>query len=293
MLRGKRKGLVRGICDSFSYFIVHIQNIYLIVVRITSQTNQNQSQKMVFEKTPIVLSSDIHCGSKGNNGVAKTDDDQSMTPSSSSSTSSNHMSSNHDETSKFESSHISGSNDKEERNVLAKSETKNVNRLRAIVGIVLILSTLILALTIYFYVRNKEQTDFQQAYESDTDRLFDGIGMNLQTNLGAMQSFAALMIAIAKQTNQTFPFFTMPEFALKAARLLTLTSGIQISIQTIISSEKRLEWEAYSMANEWWVNETKAVQELDPFYYGEVPYGVPNPGQIWDYAGVVPYNDTK
>jgi hypothetical protein len=173
--------------------------------------------------------------------------------------------------------------------ILAKHETQHVKVLRTIVAIVLVLSTVGITLAIYFYVRHSEQSDLDIGYASDTDRILDGIGMSIHDSLGAMASLGTMMISFARQTNQTFPFVTMPLFAVTASRFLTLTAGIQLSIQPVVTSTQRLQWEEYAMNHEWWVNETKGVQEIDPFYYGEVPYGVPNPPRIINYTSALPY----
>jgi hypothetical protein len=178
---------------------------------------------------------------------------------------------------------------KEESPALAKIETQNVNRLRLGVGIVLILSTAGIALAIYFFVRHSERSDFEIGYTSDADRLLDGIGMSIHDSLGAMAAFGTMMASIARETNQTFPYVTLPHFAVKASRLLTMTAAIQITIQTVVTSKQRLQWEAYTIQNEWWVNETKAVQDIDQFYYGDAPYGVPNRGVIFNYTSDLPY----
>jgi hypothetical protein len=190
-----------------------------------------------------------------------------------------------------DSSRITSSNENrnEENDALAKNETHNVNLLRATVAMVLISSTVGIVLAIYFFVRHSEQSDFNIGYASDADRVMDGIGMGIHDSLSAMASFGTLMASYAQQSNQSFPFFTLPGFAVKASRLLTITAGIQISIQTVVTSEQRLKWEAYTLENEWWVNETKSVQEIDQFYYGDVPYGVPNRGVLFNYTHELPY----
>jgi hypothetical protein len=104
----------------------------------------------------------------------------------------------------------------EERNVLAKNETQNVKRVHAIVAIALVLSTVGIALAIYFYVRRLERSDFEIGYTSDADRILDGIGMSIHDSLGAMAAFGSMMASFARQTNQNFSFFTMPKFAAMA-----------------------------------------------------------------------------
>jgi hypothetical protein len=185
-------------------------------------------------------------------------------------------------------------NDEEQgMNGLAKNETHSVKQLRFIVAMVLVLSTVSIALTIYFFVRNSERSNFHEGYTSDAHRVLDGMGMSIHDSISAMSSFSTMMIAFARQSNQSFPYFTMPNFGVKASKLLTQTAGFSITVQTVITSDQRLTWEAYSMQKEGWVNETKQVQEMDQFYYNEVSYGAPNRAILFNYTHDLPYDIPK
>jgi hypothetical protein len=172
---------------------------------------------------------------------------------------------------------------------LAKHETYRIKRIRSIVALVLVASTIGIAMAIYFFVRNSERNDYEHGYQSDTNRILDGMGLSIHDSISAMSSFSTMMIAFAQQSNQTFPYFSMPLFGVKASKLLTQTTGFCISVQTVVTSEQRLEWEAYTMQQQWWVNETKMIQEMDQFYFDEVPYGTHNRPRIFNYTHELPY----
>jgi hypothetical protein len=148
-----------------------------------------------------------------------------------------------------------------------------------------------MAIAIYYFVKSAEMTNFQNMFEADGNKVLDGVGESIKSNLGAMDAFASSMVSIAKQTNQTFPFVTIPKFAIKSSKLLTLCDGFALSTQPVVYAEKRLKYEAYTMENQEWVNDTKKIQELDVFYNDVVTYGDENPKAIFGLNGTKPYDD--
>jgi hypothetical protein len=175
-------------------------------------------------------------------------------------------------------------------NVLSETETKQVNRVRVVVAIVLVVATVMMAITIYIFVRTSERNNFLRAFDSDAERLFDGVGESIKSNLAAMDAFASMMVSMAKQTNQTFPFVTLPTFGIKASKLLSLTDAFVLTTQPVVTSDQRLQWEAYAIENKGWVNETKQLQEMDEFFFDTVIFGEPDPTAIIGLEGTLPYD---
>jgi hypothetical protein len=158
-----------------------------------------------------------------------TNDNQSISNSSSASSRNRTSPDEESRTSKFGSTNVNDSNNHNSHQsksndngiIFGKNETQHVKRLRILVGLVLLTATISIALTIYFYLSNAEQYDFTVSYASDTDRILDGMGMSIKSSLGAMRAFGTMIVANAKQSNQSFPFFTLSNFGIKASRLLT------------------------------------------------------------------------
>jgi hypothetical protein len=108
---------------------------------------------------------------------------------------------------------------------LAHDETRHVNCVRMIVVMVLIVATLGMALAIHYYIQYSEQKNFTKMFYSDANRILQGIGESMKSNLAAMDTFASMWVSVAKHTNQIFPFVTLPTFAIKASKLLTQSDG--------------------------------------------------------------------
>jgi hypothetical protein len=92
-------------------------------------------------------------------------------------------------------------------------------------------------------VRHSENIRFCIAYYLDAEKVLLSIGDSNQSNLGVMDSFASTILSFAKQTNQTFLNVTIPNFAIKASKLLTLSAGFEISLQPVVTAEQQLGWE--------------------------------------------------
>lgn len=200
-------------------------------------------------------------------------------------------------TQEVDSSTVDGSNPNNKKRdsdvAISKNETQSVNRVKFIAVSVLVLSAIGVALTIYYYVKNSETSTFVDSYTFDSQKVLEAIGTSIGNNLGALDSFATNAVSFAAATNQTFPYVTLPDFALKASKVRSLSDGLYISFQPVIQSNQRFAWEVYAMNNEGWVNDTKRMQETDKYYYGNVSYGLPNPTQIFNYTGPMPYDKSK
>jgi hypothetical protein len=79
-------------------------------------------------------------------------------------------------------------------------------------------------------------------------------------------------VAQARATNQTWPFVTIPSFAIRATKARLQSDAFCLQVYPLVTKEQRPEWEKYSLANQGWVNESMKVQEHDEFYYGPVWY---------------------
>jgi hypothetical protein len=164
--------------------------------------------------------------------------------------------------------------------VLAQHETKHVFRIRIVFILVLILSAFAVAWAVYYYVSESERQDFEDRFEANAIKIRESIGFTLDQTLGSIDAFAHSMVSLAKATNQTWPFVTIPDFSVRAAKILGLSKGVYVTNSIYVSNEDREQWLNYSSTNNHWINESLVVQEkaLNNFYFGAitkdwVPYG--------------------
>jgi hypothetical protein len=133
--------------------------------------------------------------------------------------------------------------------------------------------------------------EFESVFEFESNKVVESIAASLVSNLGMLDSFAAGSITIANITNQTWPFVTLPDFAIHAAKLRALSDGLYVSLQPVVNNEQRLPWEKYARENSGWVNESRLLQESDEYYYQNVSFDDSNLTRtIVDLDGTLSYD---
>jgi hypothetical protein len=158
---------------------------------------------------------------------------------------------------------------------LARTETRTVRGLKLLVLAVLLCSMILVALGVYKYTKNSEETSFVQQFDDDGHKVLDALGVSLAMALGAIDALVVSLVSHAAATNQTWPFVTIPDFAVRASKIKSLSHTPYLVLYPYVLPEQRAEWEAYSAKHgNAWVAESIAVQEQDVNYQGPI---------LWDY----------
>jgi hypothetical protein len=155
-----------------------------------------------------------------------------------------------------------------EPTTIAKQETQDVFRLKLVVLFVLVIAAIGTAACVFVYLKNSEESLFLNQFEGDSTKIFDAIGSNLEKTLGSLDSFGVTMVSAARMTNQSWPFVTIPDFAVRMAKVLPLSDAIVLYFNPVVSPDQRETWEKYSVKNHHWINESMAVQAKWDGYYG-------------------------
>jgi type II secretory pathway pseudopilin PulG len=134
---------------------------------------------------------------------------------------------------------------------IAQKETKVVGCLKIVVLLVLAISATIVATTVHSYLSRAEQAKYEAAFQDAGSKIFQAIGTSLDKSFGLLDSLAVLYVSYAKMSNQTWPFVTMPDFAIRLAKILPLTDAIAVNVLPVVTAENREKWEAYSVANDY------------------------------------------
>jgi hypothetical protein len=154
--------------------------------------------------------------------------------------------------------------------VIAQMEDNAVSRLRAAVIFVLLVATIGVSILVYFYVSNDEKQAFEEQFHDDSLKTLDSIGTTLDQTLGAIDAFAVNLVSYARAKNQTWPFVTIPDYAVRVAKLRSLSKAVYAGQYQVVQPEQRAEWEAYSVENDYWVNEGIETQANDETYEGKI-----------------------
>ena len=98
------------------------------------------------------------------------------------------------------------------------------------------------------------------------------------------------MVSHAKAFNATWPFVTLPDHARQLSKLLPQTDGVLIQCIHFVKPEERDEWELYTSQNNYWVNESIALQDNWDRYHGYISYDWEGVDVIYGDNGDIPQN---
>ena len=154
----------------------------------------------------------------------------------------------------------------EQRQILASEETRAVKRLKLVVLIVLTLSMCVAGWRVHDRTTTTEYENFHSQLDEDANKVLSTLGINHERILEAMDAFSVSMISYAKNTNQSWPFVLIPDFAVRAEKIRALSNAIYINTYPLVDTNQRNEWEEFTAApqNNAWVNESIALQDANP-----------------------------
>ena len=151
---------------------------------------------------------------------------------------------------------------------IAQHESMAVRLVRILVVFLLISVTACVAIGVFFYVSNSETSSFEDDFRDSSDKAFDSIGSVFDQCLGANDDLMGSAVSHQKYSNTTWPFVTIPDFAVKAQKILTLSRASIIAVYPKVMHEDRAAWEQYGFENQGWVDESLVIQKSNPFFKG-------------------------
>jgi hypothetical protein len=139
---------------------------------------------------------------------------------------------------------------------LATKETKAVNVLRALVLVLLIIMATITSVGVYLYTSNEEKYDFEVEYQANAERIIESFHDAVVRRLGAINSMSTDITSYALDTEQAFPFVTIPHFEIRGSDLRVQADAAIIHWMPLVTDETRIDWEDYALANRYQIDES-------------------------------------
>ena len=173
-----------------------------------------------------------------------------------------------------------------ERTINGLGMKKAVKYSRIAVLVILLCSAVGLAVFIYQHTDNSEQRQFEKQFQEDAHKVLEHIGKELDFTLGAADAFLVDEINSAEQTNQSWPFVTNQRFAVRAAKLRSLTKALVLTTYPLVTDAQRDDWESYSVTHDGWVEEGMLVQQKDKNFKGKNVTSWSNWGRIHGNDGL-------
>ena len=174
-------------------------------------------------------------------------------------------------------------------NVISDKATKKVLHMKLLVIAILIVSAFTLAVCAYSLIKKSETKQFESKFGYDAHKVFEAIGSSIDKTFGLLDGFAVTLVSYAKDKEDKWPFVTLPDFGPRMAKLLPQTQAVFVGVVPIVKPDQREDWEAYSIQNDEWVNQSIAIQDTWDGFYGPIVYDWEKRGTIYgDYGDIEP-----
>lgn len=141
-------------------------------------------------------------------------------------------------------------------------QNRAVLQVRYAVFGILVLVTVGVSLSVYFYLRHSEVTGFEDHFSDQAAKVVDAFTLNAERRLEALTGLAGQITSYAIHSNATFPFVTLPDFERHATVTLQLAQVAALIVMPIVTKEQSAQWVGYSVANQGWINEGLALQAV-------------------------------
>ena len=159
-------------------------------------------------------------------------------------------------------------------------ESRVVFWLKMTLLLILCVCNLGIALAVFYYTTDQEEDEFESRYIDGAEKVLQAIGSSLYLSLGALDAFAVDTVSFIQSSHDRhpdapnatapWPFATSPNFAVRAAKLRTLSRAFIIIQYNYVESHLRRQWEDYSVMNDAWVDTALQVQRSDRNYHGHL-----------------------
>jgi flagellar basal body-associated protein FliL len=143
-------------------------------------------------------------------------------------------------------------NEKDESKI-ATAETKAVFRLKIFVISFLVASAIGVALVVYYFTSNAEENEFEETFQDNAAKVLEALGSSLFLTLGAFDNYVITVVSFARFTNATWPYVTVPDYAVRTAKIRRLSKAVVVSQYHFVTTEQRTTWENYTSQNSAWV----------------------------------------
>jgi len=143
----------------------------------------------------------------------------------------------------------------ERSSVLAQRETRVVRALRFAVLALLLITTTLVGVGVYFYTRNEEHDNFETQFDDSAFKVVEAFSQIVEGTLGAIDTMSASITSCARQENRTFPFVTVPDFEVRGANLRVQAGAAVVHWMPLVTDETRARWEEYALENRFQIDE--------------------------------------
>jgi hypothetical protein len=170
---------------------------------------------------------------------------------------------------------------------LAQRETRAIAWFRLVVLSVLVASMTGTATAIYLFLRDSEMDAFRASFINDSNNIIEAVAETLYTSLGAVDGYLVSLVSLARATNQTWPFVTVPDASVRLAKLRSLSKAVSVQQAHFVTEEQKIDWINYTQTHNQWATDALRIQKTDKNYHGPAYESFKHPTALRSYKGDV------
>lgn len=137
-----------------------------------------------------------------------------------------------------------------------------IQSLRFLSLCILLVVAYVVAMTVYVSLKGSEYREFENQFDSQAEQIGEGLQAELLIKLKSMESLSVAVTSYAEsQPGMNWPNVTLPRFSYRSAGTLTIGGGSSVGLQPLVWRDQRNGWEAFSVQNQGWRDESIAFQE--------------------------------
>ena len=129
---------------------------------------------------------------------------------------------------------------------VAEKEQKWVNRSKVLVILVLLVAVAATASSIFLILRNEEEQDFQAQFQNYANQIIAVSQSNALSSFEMIESFSVSITSYASDTEQTWPYVTIPDFAARVDRVVAQSHASRFAFSPLVQPWQYGEWTNYS-----------------------------------------------
>eukprot|EP00934_Nitzschia_sp_Nitz4_P003659 Nitzschia sp. Nitz4//scaffold84_size84139//67428//72955//NITZ4_005210-RA/size84139-processed-gene-0.21-mRNA-1//-1//CDS//3329559069//3649//frame0 len=137
----------------------------------------------------------------------------------------------------------------QERNKLARRESKVIRYLRIVIFVLFAVVALICSISVFIFAREESISDFETEFNYLAATVLDKYVSQMVRQLHALDKLSIDYTSYALESNQTFPFVTLPHSEYRGSNTRVSASMISAVYMPVITEEMRPEWEYFALTH--------------------------------------------
>jgi len=122
---------------------------------------------------------------------------------------------------------------------------------------------------VFWYSSEAEQRQFESRFDDEASKIQTAVRGAFYVTLGVIDTFVVDLASYAKYSGSEWPFVTLPDFAVRAAKVRSHAKAFYVAHNVLVTNATtRSRWDEYSSSNNNWVDEVLRIQREDVNYHG-------------------------